>query len=528
MERNISAIISEGKTFIGIEFGSTRIKSVLIDDAFNVLASGNFDWENKLEGGYWTYGKDEIIEGMQISYRNLAADVYEKYGVKLIKTAAIGISGMMHGYLAFDSEDNLLVPFRTWRNITTGVAAKKLSETLSFNIPKRWSISHLYQAILDKEPHVDKIDHINTLAGHIHYLLTGKKVVGIGEASGIFPLLGNGYNKEMLKKTEELFLASGYSLKLEKLLPSVKKTGETAGYLTERGAKLLDPTGTLQHGIPLCPPEGDASTGIVATNSIRPGTGNISAGTSIFATVVMKYLLPINNPEIDIMSTPDGYPTAVIHCGNCTGDIDAWMHIFQEVLKATGSSVEKSKLFETLMNKAMEADADLGGLMNFNYISGESITGIKPGVPLFLRQPGARFTLANFLQTHLFSALATLRIGMEYFFQEGVKFNRIICHGGFFHSQAGAKAMAAALDSPVYLYKTASLGGPWGMALLAAYSQSEESITLADYLDNKVFKNFELIQVLPDRDTVTSFVSFLEKYRKFLKVEADASRCFNE
>ncbi|CAM4431201.1 xylulokinase [Paenibacillus typhae] len=527
MDQNIRQAILEGGTSLGIEFGSTRIKAVLIDQKFETVASGSYEWENQLVDGYWTYHLNDIIKGLQTAYSELKQEVQQKYEVTLSKVGSIGFSAMMHGYMAFDSKGELLVPFRTWRNATTGAAAKELTEQFQFNIPERWSIAHLYQAILNKEEHVPDIDFITTLAGYIHWLLTGTKAIGIGDASGIFPIdeAAQDYNPAMVKQFDELTAAKGYSLKLGELLPKVYHAGEQAGVLTEEGAKLLDVSGDLQAGIPLCPPEGDAGTGMVATNSVRKRTGNISVGTSVFAMIVLENDLSAVYPEIDMVTTPDGSPVGMVHANNCSSDINAWVGLFREFAEAMGIQADSGKLFSVLFGKALEADADGGGLLSYGYFSGENITGIEKGRPLFVRSPESRFNLANFMRTHLFTAFAALKIGMDILTKkENVAIDSILAHGGLFKTPVvGQKIVAASMNVPVSVMATASEGGAWGMAILAAFMQNrEQQERLDDFLDNKVFKDTEGQVIHPDAADVKGFELFMERYVEGLAIEQAA------
>ncbi len=470
---NIQKTIESGKTVLGIEFGSTRIKAVLIGEDHMPIASGSHEWENQYENGVWTYSLEAVWAGLQDSYQKLSKEVSEKYGVALKTIGAIGFSAMMHGYVVVDKDGKLLVPFRTWRNTITGQASEQLTELFQFNIPQRWSIAHLYQAILNKEPHVKDINHQTTLAGYVHWMLTGEKVLGVGEASGMFPIDSkiNNYDEGMLEQFNEKLKAENISWKLQDILPKVLMAGDAAGVLTEEGAKRLDPTGQLQAGIPLCPPEGDAGTGMVATNSVAVRTGNVSAGTSVFAMIVLEKALSKLYPEIDMVTTPTGKPVAMVHSNNCTSDLNAWVDVFAEFTKVLGVDISESKLYETLYQKALTGDADAGGLLAFNYVSGEHITHFEEGRPLFVRTPESRFTLANFIRVNLFSSLGALKIGMDILFeQEKVKLDQLLGHGGFFKTKGvGQKIMAAAMNVPVSVMETAGEGGAWGIALLASY-----------------------------------------------------------
>ena len=519
--------VMEGKTALGIEFGSTRIKAVLIDETHAPIAMGTWDWENRLEGNIWTYSLEDIWNGLQGCYRSLAEDVQNKYGVALKRTGSIGFSGMMHGYMAFNKEGELLVPFRTWRNTITEEACKKLIPVFSFNIPQRWSIAHLYQAILNKEPHVKDIAFFTTLAGYIHWKLSGEKVLGVGEASGMFPIDSEkcDFNRRMVGQFDELIKDQGFGWKLEEILPKVLPAGEKAGVLTEEGAKLLDPTGNLEAGIPMCPPEGDAGTGMVATNSVAVRTGNVSAGTSIFAMVVMEGELSKVHEEIDMVTTPDGSPVAMVHCNNCTSDLNAWVNLFGEFAESFGIKADKNELFGILYRKALEADKDCGGLMAYNYFSGEPITGFDEGRPLFARTPDSHFTLANFMRTHLYSALATLKIGLDILLkEEKVTVDSITGHGGLFKTPVvGQSMMAAAMNAPVTVMDTASEGGAWGMAVLAAFmEEKEENETLTSYLAEKIFAGQTGTTIAPNPEDVAGFDAFIKKYVSCLPAERGA------
>ncbi|MBY9077944.1 FGGY-family carbohydrate kinase [Paenibacillus sp. HN-1] len=527
MDQNIQQAITKGEASLGIEFGSTRIKAVLIDQCFETIASGGYEWENLLVDGYWTYNLADIITGLQAAYSEMKQEVERKYGVTLSAVRSIGFSAMMHGYMAFDSTGELLVPFRTWRNSTTGAAAAALTEQFQFNIPERWSIAHLYQAILNDEPHVPRIDLFTTLAGYIHWLLTGSKAIGIGDASGMFPIddTAHDYNESMVKQFDELVAAKGYPWKLKDILPKVYTAGEQAGVLSAAGAKILDPSGNLQAGIPLCPPEGDAGTGMVATNSVRKRTGNISVGTSVFAMIVLEKELSAVYPEIDMVTTPDGSPVGMVHANNCSSDINAWMSLFREFYEAMGQKADSAQLFSVMFNKALEADADGGGLLSYGYFSGENITGIEKGRPLFVRSPESRFNLANFMRIHLFSAFGALKIGMDILTKkENVAIDSILAHGGLFKTPVvGQKIVAAALNVPVSVMATAGEGGAWGMAILAAYmTGNDQGEKLDDFLENKVFKDTEGLEIRPDGSDVKGFEVFMERYTQGLAIEQAA------
>jgi len=518
--------ISEGKAVLGIEFGSTRIKAVLIDEDYKPIASGAHDWENRLENGIWTYSLDDIWTGLQDCYSKLAEDVKAQYGVTLTKFAAIGFSAMMHGYMPFNKEGELMVPFRTWRNTLQEQASNELTKLFNFHIPQRWSIAHLYQAILNGEEHVKDIDYITTLEGYIHWKLTGKKVLGIGENSGMFPIDSETkyYNKKMIAQFDELVADKGYPWKLEDIMPGVLVAGEDAGVLTEEGAKLLDISGNLEAGIPLCPPEGDAGTGMVATNAVAKRTANVSAGTSSFSMAVLEKDLSQAYDEIDLVTTPTGAAVAMVHCNNCTSDLNAWVNIFKEFAESFGMKVDMNELFGTLYNKAMEGDADCGGLLAYNYFSGEHITGFEEGRPLFVRKPDSKFNLANFMRVHLLTSLGVLKVGNDILAKEGVELDKITGHGGLFKTPVvGQKLLAAALNCPVTVMETAGEGGAWGIALLAAYMvQKEEGETLEAFLDKKVFAGEEGTTLAPDAKDVEGFNEFIKRYNAGLVIERAA------
>lgn len=528
MDRDdIQKAIASGKTVLGIELGSTRIKAVLIGEDHSPIASAGYEWENRYENGIWTYNLEDVWTGLQESYRNLSHKVFEEYNTTIQTIGAIGFSAMMHGYLAFDKDENLLVPFRTWRNTMTGQAAEKLTDLFQFNIPQRWSVAHLYQAILNKEIHVGDISYITTLAGYVHWKLTGKKVVGIGEASGMFPINSqtNDYDQRMIELFNELLNAAEISWKVQDILPNVLVAGDAAGLLTEEGARLLDPRGQLLAGSRLCPPEGDAGTGMVATNSVAVRTGNVSAGTSVFAMIVLEKALSKLYPEIDMVTTPTGKPVAMVHSNNCTSDLNAWVDLFQEFTQVVGVEVDESKLYEMLYQKALTGDADGGGLLAYNTLSGEHITHLEEGRPLFVRTPESRFTLANFMRVHLFSALGALKIGMDILFeQEQVKLDQILGHGGFFKTrEVGQRVMAAAMNVPVSVMESAGEGGAWGIALLASYMlHKQENESLESYLSNTVFPGENGITVAPDQKDVDGFAAFMERYQNGLVIERAA------
>ncbi|HIT66202.1 MAG TPA: FGGY-family carbohydrate kinase [Candidatus Merdisoma merdipullorum] len=523
----VKEAILNGETVLGIELGSTRIKAVLIDGTYKPVASGSYDWENQLENGIWTYTLDEVWKGLQGSYAALKEDVKQKYGVQLTKLGAVGISAMMHGYLVFDREDKQLVPFRTWRNTITGQASEELTELFQYNIPQRWSIVHLYQAILNKEEHVPDIAFMTTLAGYIHWKLTGEKAMGVGEASGMFPIdsATGQFHERMLGQFEELVGPKGYPWKIREILPKVLNAGEKAGVMTEEGAKLLDPSGELEAGAPLCPPEGDAGTGMTATNSVLPRTGNVSAGTSVFAMIVLEHELKKVHPELDMVTTPDGSPVAMVHCNNCTSDLNAWVNLFKEFAESFGVEVDMNKLFGTLYNKALEGDADCGGLLAYNYFSGEHITGFEEGRPMFVRTPDAKFNLANFMRVHLFTALGALKTGLDILFkEEGVQADEVLGHGGLFKTKGvGQRIMAAAMDVPVVVMETAGEGGAWGIALLAAYmKEKSEGESLGSYLSERVFAGEKGEKLMPEEADVKGFDVFLSRYTEGLAIERAA------
>jgi len=508
--------IQNGQTFLGIEFGSTRIKACLIDDSFTPIAGGSFDWENKFENGFWTYDINLIHKGLTESFCALKKDVFEKYGVNLTKVEAMGISGMMHGYLPFDKNGNLLTPFRTWRNTTNEKAASELSKLFGFNVPQRWSIAHLYQAILNGEEHVRDIAYITTLAGYIHYLLTGRLEVGIGEASGISPVSGNDYDKEMLRKFDNL-ISGKYTWSICDILPKVRSAGESCGFLTEEGALLLDPSGEFKAGVKLCPPEGDAGTGMVATNAVTPRTGNVSAGTSIFAMIVLENKLRSYYSEVDVVTTPDGSPVAMIHCNNCAAEIDSWVNIFGEFSVIAGLELTKSDLYSMLYNHSLKADADCGSVVAYNYLSGEHVTGIENGKPMYFRSHSSNMNLANFMRAQLYSTMATLKTGMDILTcNECININNIQAHGGLFKVEGIAQQILAnALNTPVTVMQTAGEGGAWGMALLAAFSAIGSS-SLPDWLESKVFSAMKTSTLSPDAEGVEGFRKYTELYKQAL------------
>ena len=526
-QNDIQQAIESGRTALGVEFGSTRIKAVLIGEDHRPIASGSYDWENRYENGVWTYHLEDVWTGLQESYRKLSAEVLEKYHIPLTSIGVLGFSGMMHGYLPFDRDGNLLAPFRTWRNTMTGQAVKELTELFQFNIPQRWSIGHLHQSVLNKEIHVRDISYLTTLVGYVHWKLTAQKVLGIGEASGMFPIDSriHDYDQRMIEQFNDRLAADSFPWKIQDILPKVLVAGESAGVLTEEGARLIDPTGQLPAGIPICPPEGDAGTGMVATNSVAERTGNVSAGTSVFAMIVLEKALSKVYPEIDMVTTPSGRPVAMVHSNNCTSDLNAWVELFHEFTEALGMEISQSRLFEMLYKKGLTGDADGGGLLAYNYLSGEHITHMEEGRPLFVRTPESRFTLANFMRTHLFSALGALRIGLDILFeQEQVQIDQIFGHGGFFKTEGvGQKIMAAAMNVPVSVMETAGEGGAWGIALLAYYMfHKEADEPLEAYLAHKVFAGENGTTIAPDPADMAGFTAFMERYKQGLVIERAA------
>ena len=521
-----NAIIS-GRTTLGMELGSTRIKTVLTGEDHMPVASGSYDWENSCVNGIWTYSPEKIWEGIRLSYKAMAEDVLARYGTRIRKVGAIGISAMMHGYIVLDKEERLLTPFRTWRNNITGQASEKLTGLFNFPIPQRWSIAHLYQAILNGEEHIKDISFMTTLAGYVHWKLTGSKVLGIGDASGVFPIdpATGSYNRRMIGQFEELVRPLELPWRLEDILPDVLPAGEKAGTLTVEGACLLDETGQLESGIPLCPPEGDAGTGMVATNSVAARTGNVSAGTSVFAMLVLEKELSSAYPEVDLVTTPSGKPVAMVHSNNCTSDYDAWIGLFAEASRALGNDVSKSKLYDTLLGEALRGDPDCGGLLSYGYVSGEHITHFEQGRPLFVRSADSRFNLANFMRVNLFSALGALKTGMDILMsRESVRVDEILGHGGFFKTkEAGQRIMAAALNVPVSVMETAGEGGAWGISLLASYmAYRENGESLEDFLLGKVFAGCQVSTVEPDPSDVAGFNEFMKRYTKGLAIERAA------
>ncbi len=527
---DIRKIIEAGRARLGVEFGSTRIKAVLIDDAGNPIAQGAHEWENKLENNIWTYDLKDVWTGLQDCYALMAEEVRANYGADITRLEAIGFSAMMHGYIPFDASGEQLVPFRTWRNTITGEAAAALTERLNFNIPQRWSIAHLYQAILNGEAHVSQISYLTTLAGYVHWKLTGEKVLGVGEASGMFPIDSaiNDYDAAMIDSFDALIAPRDFPWKLRDILPKVLVAGDRAGTLTAAGAKLLDVSGKLQAGVPLCPPEGDAGTGMVATNSVAQRTGNVSAGTSVFAMIVLEKALKKVHPEIDMVTTPSGKPVAMVHCNNCTSDLNAWAKLFGQFAEVLGVQCDKNFLYGTLYRKALEADPDVGGMLSYNYFSGEHITGFEEGRPLFVRTPDSRFTLANFMCAHLYSALASLKIGMNILLDdEGVTVDQILGHGGLFKTKGvGQRIMAAAMNVPVAVMETAGEGGAWGIALLAGYmADRKDGDTLESYLADRIFAGKLGESVAPKPEDVASFNDYIARFSAGLPIERAAVEC---
>ena len=516
-------LIESGSICIGIEFGSTRIKAVMTDADGNVLASGGHTWENRLENGLWVYTPEQIHTGLQKCYADLAAEVEKKYNTQIKEVKAFGISGMMHGYIALDKDRNILAPFRTWRNNVTAKEASFLTGLFEFNIPQRWTIAHLCQNVWNKEEHLKNVDYVTTLAGYIHYLLTGEKVLGICEASGVFPIdpKTNYYNKAMLEKFNGVLKENDCDLDIEGILPKVLCAGENAGVLTAEGAALIDPTGTLLPGAVLCPPEGDAGTGMVATNSIRQKTGNISAGTSAFAMVVLEKELSKVYEEFDIVHTPDGSVTAMVHSNNCTTEINSWVNLFGEVLKTFGNQVDTGELYETLFKKALDGDPDCGGLMAYCFHSGEHMLGLSKGCPMVLHSPDAKFDLGNFMRTQIYTSFGVLKTGLDLLKNnEKVVLDKITGHGGIFKTRGVAQnILASAIGTPVAVNAAAGEGGAWGIAVLAAYLDKAEEMPLDDYLDNVIFKDSDIEIADPDTEISKGFEKFMENYNRYLKAE---------
>ncbi len=524
--------IEAGNTALGIELGSTRIKAVLIGEDHAPIASGGYEWENKLENNIWTYRLEDVWRGLQACFKDLADNVHKEFGIRLTMVGAMGVSAMMHGYLAFDKDDVLLTPFRTWRNTMTEEAAKLLTAEFGLNIPQRWSIAHLYQAILNAEAHVPDIAFLTTLAGYVHWKLTGERVLGVGDASGMFPIDSetNDYHAGKMAMFQNRIASCGFPWRLNKIVPRVLLAGGEAGCLTAEGARLLDPSGGLQPGIPFCPPEGDAGTGMVATNSVKERTGNVSAGTSVFAMVVLERGLSGVYEEIDLVTTPSGKPVAMVHCNNCTSDLDAWVGLFGEAMETLRAKPDKSALYNALYRQALRGDADCGGLISYNYYSGEHITGFEQGRPLFARLPDSRLTLANFMRAHLYAALATLKLGMDILMEkEHVQLDELLGHGGLFKvPEAAQQLMATALNVPVAVMHTAGEGGAWGIALLGMYMRNRErNETLEAYLQNRVFANADSVRLEPNEKERTGFMDYMQRYVNGLAIERAAIEYFN-
>lgn len=530
--RETATQIDQGKTSLGIELGSTRIKAVLINTDYETISSGSYTWENQFKDGIWTYPLDQVWEGIQAAYSKIKADVQSKYHVSLTKLGSIGVSAMMHGYLPFDKDDQLLVPFRTWRNNITEQSADALTKLFDFNIPQRWSIAHLYQAILNDEPHVKDVTFITTLAGYVHWKLSGKKVLGIGDASGVFPIdeQSLSYRKDFLEKFANLPEVAKYPWQIEDILPTALIAGKEAGHLTADGAKLLDPTGNLDAGSLMAPPEGDAGTGMVGTNSVRKRTGNISVGTSAFSMNVLDKPLKKLHRDIDIVTTPTGDPVAMVHVNNCSSDINAWVGLFRDFADTIGAKIDTNKLYETLFDATVHSDPDAGGLINYSYLSGENITKIQAGRPLFVRTPNSKMNLANFFLTQLYAAFAPLKIGMDILLnEEHVQTDVMIAQGGLFGTPViGQQILSNALNIPITIMNTASEGGPWGMAVLAKYAEADTQESLADFLDENVFDNPESMTLMPEPAGVKGYEKFIKRYQAGLPVEAQAGQAINE
>lgn len=510
---------------LGVEFGSTRIKAVLVDENCTPVATGSYDWENQLVDGFWTYSLDDVWKGLQSAYKALKDDFKNSYGANLTNLSSLGISAMMHGYLPFDEKGNQLAEFRTWRNTTTYQAASKLTKLLNFNIPQRWSIAHLYQAVLNKEEHVENIDFITTLAGYVHWKLCGEKVLGVGEASGMFPIdsYTNNYDKNMLSLFSQLDEIRNYRWNIDKILPKVLVAGDKAGFLTKEGALLIDPTGELQAGALMCAPEGDAGTGMTATNSVRVRTGNVSAGTSIFSMVVLDKQLSQVYEKIDMVTTPTGKPVAMVHCNNCCTDLDYWVKLFIEFNKISGGNLTKPEIYDLLYNEALKGDTDAGNLVNFNYFSGEPVTELDSGRPLFARCENAVFNLPNFMRAQIYSTMAALKVGMEILESENVEIECLNGHGGLFKTDyVGQRLMAGAMNTPVAVMETAGEGGAWGIAILASYAYDNKNKSLEDYLDDCIFKKYKSKVVEPKNEDVDGFKKYMDLYKKALKVEKSA------
>ena len=519
--------MNQKQTVLGIEFGSTRIKAVLLDREHKPIASGSHSWENSLIDGVWTYPLDEIHSGLQACFADLRRDVREKFGQELTETGAIGVSAMMHGYMAFDRCGKLLVPFRTWRNTMTSRASAELTELFGFHIPQRWTIAHLYQAILNGEEHVKDIDYLTTLAGYIHLRLSGQRLVGTGEASGIVPIDMQtlDYDSTMVEKFDALIADRDLPWKLRDILPHSVCAGQIAGTLTEEGARFLDPSGSFRPGALVAPCEGDAGTGMVATNAVRARTGNVSAGTSAFSMLVSDHPLGIH-PEVDMVTTPAGLPVAMVHSSNCTSDINAWVELLFEFAGMLGVACDKGELYTMLFNKALEGSVDGGGLLSYNYFSGEGVTRMNKGRPVFARLPDAELNMANFMRTHLLSALTTMKIGLDILArEENLTVDRLLAHGGFFKTPGvGQRILSAAARAPIAVMQTAGEGGPYGMALLCAYMLwHEEGESLEDYLDNKVFASAPAVTVMATQEEIDGFEKYAQRYLRAFDIEKIAA-----
>ena len=523
---NIASVIQSGRAVLGLELGSTRIKCVLIGEDHAPIASGDHTWENRLENGVWTYHMDDVWAGIQDAYAALKADVESRYGVKLTRLAALGVSAMMHGYLPFDKDGKQLCEFRTWRNTMTADAAEALTTLFDFNIPQRWSIAHLYQAILNGESHLPSLARLTTLAGHVHYMLTGRHVMGVGEASGMFPIDSQTgtYDARMVRLFDEAIASKGYGWKLLDILPAVLNAGEDAGSLTAEGAKLLDPTGALEAGALVAPPEGDAGTGMTATNAVAVRTGNVSAGTSVFAMVVLEKPLSKVYPEIDMVTTPTGKPVAMVHCNNCTSDINAWAGMLKGFCEAAGKSVSMGEIYTALFTSALAGDKDCGGVVNLPLFSGEPVVGLNEGRPMMVRTPDAALTFANFSRSLVAGAMSSLKLGMDILARENVKIDSLLGHGGYFKTPvAGQTILAASLNTPISVMETAGEGGPWGMALLAAYrANRQENQTLEAYLQDQVFAHAKSVSISPDAADAAGLEAYTQRFSACLDAQKAA------
>ena len=531
MDKKISEAVASGSCFLGIELGSTRIKAVLTDARLIPVAQGSFTWSDRLENGIWTYDLDDAMKGVAAAYLDMKKDLKEKCGIVPEKLAGVGVSAMMHGYIARDKAGKLLVPFRTWRNTITAQAAEELTRLFNFNIPQRWTIAHLYQALLNNEPHLDYLDNVTALEGYVHEMLTGERVLGIDEASGLMPLAPNAtpetakYDPDMAEKFRKLTASKGRELDIYKLFPKIVPCGEVAGRLTEKGARLLDPEGDLKPGIPFCPPEGDAGTGMVATASVRPLTGNISAGTSIFSMIVLDKPLSYPYPEIDVVCTPAGKQVAMAHCNTCTSDINAWMGMFKQLLATFGAEEKSGDLYEKLFKLAMTGDPDCGGTLSYNFFAGEPVMNLEKGCPMVVREPGRELTLANFMRSLLISSVAGLRYGADILDKEGVKVEKLTAHGGLLTTPGVVqKLLAAALKTRIAVLKTAGEGGPWGMAILAGYmGRKDRTKSLEDFVDEAVLATGEAILEDPEDDIVRGIDAYMQLYRACMPAQTAAA-----